>query len=804
MKRIITAILILVGLIAFVVVKPYSDINGYYYFSILIIGVILILSLIFSVIASKKSKKIKWLEQRLDVWNNVSFNIKNSSDEAFSELPIGIIIYNDSYEIVWANKFAKNMFESTLLEENIEVLNEELFESLKNNKNITLDVFSKKYDVEFKNEFKIIYFFDVTEREKIKKDYKNRTKALVMISLDNYDKSFENLDYQEQNRLRGAYLGVVSDYAQSHNSFLQSFDVDSLLMVVDYEDLVKMIEDKFEFLDNIREISNQNNLKVTASCGIACYDCNLDELGTLAKNAIDLAEKRGGDQVVLNIEGEKIQFFGGKTNALEKEDNILARVNAISLKELVESAGNVLIMGHMYTDLDSISSMIATYKMAISNNSNVKIVFNELFAEISVNNFLEYYFKENPKRKNYFIDEKTGLDSMNEDTLLIIVDTQSPSIVMFKSILNHSKNICVIDHHRSSENGFVNPKLSYVEPYASSTTELLSEMIDFYGKVEIEPFEASIMLAGIMIDTNDFTYRTNARTFDAASFLKAHGADMIKIRKLLRVDFEKTMQIYRYLNNSEIFLNKFVITKCPEDEEVTRVTLAKTSDQAMKFENVEAAFTIGKVEDGKTGISARSYDSINVQIIMEELGGGGHLNNAATQIHETIDEAVLLLQDILRRDYMEGEEKMKVILLEDLKGRGKKNDVIEVASGYATFLLSQKKAIEANQANLDALHQELEKKANEEKMHIKLMQKLKDDIQGKSVQIEIKVGVDGKLFGNVTTKMIADALEEQLGMTIDKRKIEIDKSINSLGIHNVTVDLHKDVRAEFQVHIIKK
>jgi ribosomal protein L9 len=153
---------------------------------------------------------------------------------------------------------------------------------------------------------------------------------------------------------------------------------------------------------------------------------------------------------------------------------------------------------------------------------------------------------------------------------------------------------------------------------------------------------------------------------------------------------------------------------------------------------------------------------------------------------------------------MEGEEKMKVILLEDLKGRGKKNDVIEVASGYATFLLSQKKAIEANQVNLDALHQELEKKANEEKMHIKLMQKLKDDIQGKSVQIEIKVGVDGKLFGNVTTKMIADALEEQLGMTIDKRKIEIDKSINSLGIHNVTVDLHKDVRAEFQVHIIKK
>ena len=759
----------------------------------------------------KKDKKITWLKNRLEQWSNLSVHVNKAGDEVFSELPLGIMIYDEQYEVKWVNRFSKKIFNSELLELPLSEINNQLREKVLAEESIfTIEADGKFYEVIHKIDNRIIYLFDITKRVQMAKQYEDRTPVLGVVIMDNLEMETKGFDIQETVRIRGLYLGEISKWCEKNNAYLKSYDDDSLIIALDKASLLNMMQEKFDVLDKVRIISEEHGIRVTLSIGIACGDVDYEELGVQAQNAINLAEKRGGDQAVVNILGEKIQYFGAKSNALEKNNLSAARANTLALKDAIETSSNVYIMGHIMADCDAMGAMIGTLRMALSSKKVAKVIIDYDRIDVTSQKLYNEIKTHEPELFAHFITSDEATD-INNDSLMLLVDTQSPKIAMNENVLLRFKRIAVIDHHRSSGEGFADPVFSYVEPYASSTVELVSEMLNFYQKekIEISGFEATIMLAGIVVDTNNFTFRCGTRTFEAAANLREYGADMIEIRRLLRNELELQLSLAKYVQLSEIVLDNFAITVLDSNETITdRTMLAKIAEQLLNIEGMEAAFAIAHIADGErdgVAISARSYKSVNVQLIMEEMGGGGHLNSAATQIYGiTCEQAKEELVTILKRDFEIGDEFMKVILLEDVKGRGVKNQVIDVAVGYGNYLISNKKGILATDENLAKLKEELHQAQVEAEEQKKMMQKIKEEIEEKCVNIYIKIGADGKLFGHVTTKQIVEEFEAQTGIRLDKRKVSLPVEINALGVYMAVVDLHKEVKANLEINVLEK
>ncbi len=761
------------------------------------------------VLNRKNVEKIKWLENRLNVWNSISHHVSAAGDEAFTKLPIGIIVYDANMEVKWANDYARQVFKDNLINSTLDSITAGFTDEIKDGKEkMLIHAFDSKFDVIHNVENRILYFFDVTFREETIKKYNDRITAFALIDIDNLDGSLKRYDMQEQATIRGQILGVISDWLHNHGCCLETLSSNQMFVVLDHEALNKMIADKFSVLNEVREISNKNHLKASMSMGVACFDVEAAELVTLAQNAIELAEKRGGDQVVVNIQNQKIQYFGGNTNSLEKNTLVEARIQTMALREAIESSSNVLIMCHDLADCDAIGSMLAVWYLASTSTKDCRMIFEPKLADATVQKVFDK-LKNHTDKSIYsaFVNKSQAKELIRPDTLLIMTDTQSPRLAMFPDILAQVGNVSVIDHHRASDAGYTQTVSYYVETSASSTVELVSEMFLFYNKTfELDPLVASIMLAGIVVDTNNFTYRTRTRTFEAASTLNTMGADMVLVRRLLRDSYDEERILAEAMVNAMIYEKRFAIVAEPEDKLITdRTTLAKISDKLLTIEGIEASFTIGRIDKTYIGISARSID-INVQIIMEEMEGGGHFNAAATQIKgTTIAEAKDKLIEILKRDYVDlGDGKMKVILIADVKGKGKKDDILDVANGYGNFLISNKLAILASEENLKKLAAEQEQARIDNENRRNVLEKLKSEIQDKFISVYIKVGADGKNFGHITTKYICEEFESQTGIHLDKKKVELPAEINSVGIFTANVRLDKDIVATFEINVIEK
>src|SRR5690606_39066136 len=346
---------------------------------------------------------------------------------------------------------------------------------------------------------------------------------------------------------------------------------------------------------------------------------------------------------------------------------------------------------------------------------------------------------------------------------------------------------------------------SFVDSSASSTIELIIEMISFFNReISIDGLEASVMYGGLIVDTNTFTYRTTARTFDVAARLKDFGADSILVKTWLRNDLDKTVELNNLFSSVEIYLDRFAIVRS-EKVYHDRAFIAQVSQALLDIKNIDAAFTIVKIDMSTVGISARSFGAVNVQVIMEQMGGGGHLNSAATQMKDTkVTDAYLQLKNILELEHGGTTEPMKVILLEDVKGKGKKDQIIEVAGGYANYLITAKQAMPATDENLKKLSEQKEIERQQEIKYLNLMKKIASEIEGKSVTLSLAVGADGKRFGSITSKQIVEEFERKHGVVIDKKKIDLATDITSAGIYPVTVNLDKGVKASFEVNIIEK
>lgn len=591
--------------------------------------------------------------------STLSYRVKKVGEEALMEMPIGIMLINDDYYIEWTNPFIASCFnEDTLVGRSLYDVADAVIPLIKQEvETEIISLHDRKFRVIHKPEERLLYFFDVTEQAEIEKMYNDERTVLAYIYLDNYEELTQGMDDQTKSSLNSLVTSILNKWATNNGVFLKRVSSERFIAVFSEHILLLLERGKFTILDEVRETTSKQNVPLTLSIGVGTGLSSLPELGAQAQSSLDLALGRGGDQVAIKQPNGKVKFYGGKTNPVEKRTRVRARVISHALKELVVESDKVLIMGHKNPDMDAIGSAIGILKVAQMNKREGFIVFNKNEIDTGVQRLMEE-IKQNEALYSRFISPEQAYEIASDDTLLVVVDTHKPSLVIDEKLLNRIENVIVIDHHRRGEEFIKNPLLVYMEPYASSTAELVTELLEYQPKNgKIQMLEATALLAGIIVDTKSFTLRTGARTFDAASYLRSHGADTVLVQKFLKEDINTYIKRAKIIENVYFYRDGIVISKGKEDVYCDQVLIAQAADTLLTMDGVSASFVISKKTDHTLGISARSLGEINVQVIMEQLEGGGHLTNAATQLYDIpMDEAENMLTNAID-EYLEGGNK---------------------------------------------------------------------------------------------------------------------------------------------------
>ncbi|WP_160725991.1 DHH family phosphoesterase [Bacillus sp. USDA818B3_A] len=591
--------------------------------------------------------------------STLSYRVKKVGEEALMEMPIGIMLINEEYYIEWTNPYLSSCFdEVTLVGRSLYDVADALIPLIKQEvETEIITLHERKFRVVHKREERLLYFFDVTEQTEIEKKYQDDRTAIATIFLDNYDDLTQGMDDQMRGSINSLVTSILNKWAQDNGIYLKRVSSERFIAVFSERILRILEKGKFSILDEVREMTSKQNVTFTLSIGVGTGVTSLPELGALAQSSLDLALGRGGDQVAIKLPSGKVKFYGGKTNPVEKRTRVRARVISHALRDLIIASDKVIIMGHKNPDMDSIGSSIGIYKVAQMNQKEAYIVIDMQGIESGVKRLMQE-IRHQEELYSYFIDPELALEISTEKTLLVVVDTHKPSMVMEERLLNKIDHKVVIDHHRRGEDFIANPLLVYMEPYASSTAELVTEFLEYQPKrSKIEMIEATALLAGIIVDTKSFTLRTGSRTFDAASYLRAHGADTILVQKFLKEDVDTYIKRSRLIESVSFFREGIAIAKGPELELYDQVIIAQAADTLLAMDGVVASFVIAKRDEGVIAISARSLGNINVQVIMESLKGGGHLTNAATQLTGlTIEETESQLK-LAIDDYFEGVKK---------------------------------------------------------------------------------------------------------------------------------------------------
>ncbi|WML42458.1 DHH family phosphoesterase [Neobacillus sp. PS3-40] len=591
--------------------------------------------------------------------SNLSYRVKRVGEEALMEMPIGIMLINDEYYIEWTNPFLSSCFdEVTLLGRSLYDVADALIPLIKQEvETEIIKLHDRKFRVIHKPDERLLYFFDVTEQAEIEKMYRIERTVIAIIFLDNYDELTQGMDDQVRSSINNLVTSILNKWSQDNQIYLKRISSERFVAVFN-EGILQLLEKgKFSILDEVREMTSKQNVSFTLSIGVGAGVSSLPELGTLAQSSLDLALGRGGDQVAIKTANGKVRFFGGKTNPIEKRTRVRARVISHALKELITESDKVIIMGHKNPDMDSIGSSIGIHKVAQMNQKDAYIVIDFQKLDTGVQRLVEE-IRQHEQLLSRFISPEAALEMATDNTLLVIVDTHKPSLVIEERLLNKIDKVVVIDHHRRGEDFIKNPLLVYMEPYASSTAELITELLEYQpkrGKIDI--LEATALLAGIIVDTKSFTLRTGSRTFDAASYLRAQGADTVLVQKFLKEDIDTYIKRSKLIESVMFYREGIAIAKGSNDQINDQVTIAQTADTLLTLDGVIASFVISIRSEGMIGISARSLGAVNVQVIMESLHGGGHLTNAATQLQGlTLDEAESQLKAAID-EYSEGGRK---------------------------------------------------------------------------------------------------------------------------------------------------
>jgi c-di-AMP phosphodiesterase-like protein len=639
----------LIGLTAIAIIILF-----YYQWMIGVAGVFLLGALLFLLkIADKK------LKAEMETYiSTLSYRLKRVGEEALMEMPIGIMLFNEHYHIEWTNPFLTSCFhEDTLVGRSMYDVAESLVPLVKQEVDTeTITLHERKFKVIIKREERLLYFFDVTEQTEIEKQYEDERTVLALIFLDNYDEVTQGLDDQTKSTINSQVTSLLNKWATDNGIFLKRTSSERFMAILNENILIKLEKGKFSILDEVREQTTVQNISLTLSIGIGSGVPSLTELGDLAQSSLDLALGRGGDQVAIKQTNGKVKFYGGKTNPMEKRTRVRARVISHALTEIISESDKVIIMGHKYPDMDAIGSAIGILKVAQVNEKEGFIVLDQNEIDIGVQRLIQEV-RQHSDLWSRFITREEALEISTDDTVLIVVDTHKPSLVIDEKLLNKVDNVVVIDHHRRGEEFIKDPLLVYMEPYASSTAELVTELLEYQTKrLKMNMIEATSLLAGIIVDTKSFTLRTGSRTFDAASYLRSKGADTILVQKFMREDIDHYVKRSKIIQNTNMLKDGIAIAKSDPDSEdyFDQVIIAQTADTLLAMSGVVASFVLARRNEHTIGISARSLGDINVQLIMEALDGGGHLTNAATQLeHVSLLEAEERLKHAIE-EYLEG------------------------------------------------------------------------------------------------------------------------------------------------------
>ena len=616
-------------------------------FSLVIYLLIGLLIFVFYILQKKKS-----LEQMERYISKLTNRIKDSSEKGINKFPIGIIVIDENKNIEWANNFIyKNIKVEEIKGLNILELMPEISElfDLETPVDNQFEIFGKFYKVNYQKDSGYIYFFDITESKVVMQRFRDTRPIILNLSLDNYEDVYDSLEDEVASRLDATVVVTLTDWAKKNSIYLKRIDDDRFIGLLNVKDLKKIEKEKFQILDTIRNLKEEFDAPITLSIGVGMGTDFLPELGELAKSSLDLALGRGGDQVAMKDVDGTIRFYGGKTNPQEKRTRIKARVVSNALADIVSDSDKIIVMGHKRPDFDAVGACVGIYTFSKIVGKECYIILNDSDRDETIQKVMFEIDNSDEQLSKVFVDSDEAWELMTPQTTLIVVDTSDASRVIDAAILSKANRKVIIDHHRRGEDIITNPLLTYIEPYASSASELIAELIEYQTKIEkISPTAATIMLGGIVVDTQNFSIRTGSRTFDAAAYLRSNGADPTRVKTILKEPFENFMNRVEIINNSIQKTPEIIMAKAPEDKYYTNVMLAQSADLLLTLKGIECSFAIGYLEEGKVGISARSLGNINVQLIMEELGGGGHLANAATQIEGiNLDEALDRLNDAI-------------------------------------------------------------------------------------------------------------------------------------------------------------
>jgi c-di-AMP phosphodiesterase-like protein len=614
-------------------------------------------------IYSSKVKKDEWKK----FIENFSSKLDIATTSTLVKLPFPLIIMGYTGNILWYNQSVTSMLEGEdLLNKNIRDIIKELNlkQILEGKKNIFPNIKIKEnyYEIytnivdtnenkNVKDKIMLLYFYDITEKTDLIKGINGNRESVMLVEVDNLDDVVKTTEEDKAPLLIADIERAINSYGQSVNAVVKKYTSNKYVIIVQDKYIEKEIEKKFDILDSVREISNGNKLAVTLSIGVGRGEDTPLKNYEFATSAKELALGRGGDQVVVK-KGDKLSFFGGKTKEVEKRTKVRARVIAHALMDLVNESNTIFIMGHKNPDVDCLGAAIGLYSIIKSLNKECYIILEGINSGIKT---MMDLLLEDGEYKNAFIATEKFKNVKNSNSLLILVDVHNESYVLNLEIVKEVEKIVIIDHHRKSQDFIQGAVLSYMEPYASSTAELVTEMIQYMvDKPKLKHIEAVSLLAGICVDTKNFYFKTGVRTFEAAAFLRRHGADTMDVKKL----FSDNLNIY--LKRADIIRaakvkNEIAIAVCPPTIEDT-VLAAQAADELLNITGIQASFVIVKIGD-EVFISGRSLGKINVQLILETLGGGGHMTMAGTKfISLKLEEVVVKLNEAIDKYLREGEK----------------------------------------------------------------------------------------------------------------------------------------------------
>lgn len=615
-----------------------------------ILGLAYVAFLAYNKINIKNEENLKNLE-------NLNERFDSLTKQAIFDMPFPLVVTDEKAKILWYNTPFINLFnESNVLEGDLEnligdidianILNSEGQRTIpvevnKRFFNIYTNIVENKSE---KGDGKSVLFYlvDNTAYQNLKDKYTDEFAIVAKVEVDNFDEAISSAPSEIRPLLIAEIDSTISQYFEEYDALVRKSDEDLYLVVMNFKSLRAIKEKRFDILDDLRDLNKGNSIPITLSIGVSSFGLNFKDAYIESDSSLDLALGRGGDQAVVKVD-DNYEFFGGKSKAMEKRNKVKARVIGEALKQLIDRSENVYIMGHKNPDMDAIGAAIGCLRATLNRNKEAFIVLEK--SNPSIDNLIDRMKEEEAETYEKLISRETALSNIKHSSLLIIVDNHKPSFTECPDLLEKTNQIVVIDHHRRGKEFVDNPVLQYVEPYASSTCELITEMLTYMSNdLNLTHFEADALMSGIVVDTKNFSFQTGVRTFEAASILKRAGANMLKVKALFQDDLDTMVYRAEVIHNTKMIHDNIAVSRFDKESNNSVLVAAQAADALLDINGIDASFVL-TINDGKVHISGRSRgEVVSVQLILEKIGGGGHLNMAGAQLDTTdLDEAEKIL-----------------------------------------------------------------------------------------------------------------------------------------------------------------